>query len=262
MPATHVLQELGFELSRDGDQLCGTAIVSPHMWVPGTTRLRTSILAAWTDHAAGLLAVDVLAPRVPVTLDLDVHALQPPRGDGTIRVVAGALKAGRSVVVCRVDLTDGDGNPVGHAAASFMAAPDPALTMPPDTIAAAEQVRPGALRVPFAERARCERRGPGVAVLQAGDDGLNAANTVNGGLVALAVEEAALSLAPGATLASMTLRYLRPVRVGPAVAIADVYAGLGRVEVRDAGSDDRLAVLATTRTFARPALGNATRRVS
>jgi hypothetical protein len=44
----------------------------------------------------------------------------------------------------------------------------------------------------------------------------------------------------------MALRYLRPVRTGPAVATAEVRAGLGRVEVRDEG-DDRAAVAATTR---------------
>ena len=49
--------------------------------------------------------------------------------------------------------------------------------------------------------------------------------------------------------ASLASRYRRPVRIGPAVATADVRAGLGRVEVRDAGGGDRLAVVATTRTF-------------
>ena len=54
----------------------------------------------------------------------------------------------------------------------------------------------------------------------------------------MAAEEAALSLAPGATLASLDLRYLQPVRVGPAVAQADVRDGLGRVEVHDAGNEE------------------------
>jgi hypothetical protein len=45
----------------------------------------------------------------------------------------------------------------------------------------------------------------------------------------------------------LALRYLRPVRVGPAVATAEVRAGLGRVEVRDAGSGDRPVATATTR---------------
>jgi hypothetical protein len=81
-------------------------------------------------------------------------------------------------------------------------------------------------------------------------DGLNASGTLNGGLLALVVEEAALSAAPpGATLASLSMRYAQPVRVGPAVAEADVRDGLGDVVVRDAGRDDRLAVIATTRTF-------------
>lgn len=35
------------------------------------------------------------------------------------------MKAGRSVVVCGVDVTDGDGSPVAIGDASFMAAPDP-----------------------------------------------------------------------------------------------------------------------------------------
>jgi hypothetical protein len=47
----------------------------------------------------------------------------------------------------------------------------------------------------------------------------------------------------------MSMRYAQPVRVGPAVARAEVDEGLGRVVVRDTGRDDRLAVIATTRTF-------------
>ena len=251
-PDGHILQELGFAPVRTGDEMHGSALVSPQMWVPGTTRLRTSILATWADHASGLLAVELLAPRVPVTLELDVHAYQQPPGDGGIRAVARTVKAGRSIVVCSVDFTDDDGAPIALGTASFMAAPDPRLTMPPGiTLSDAMPERGERLRVPFAQRARCERREPGVAVLHRSDDGLNSAKTVNGGLVALAVEEAALSVTPRATLCSIAVRYLRPVRVGPAVASAEVLAGLGRVEVRDAGSEDRLAVVATTRTFDR-----------
>ena len=65
--------------------------------------------------------------------------------------------------------------------------------------------------------------------------------------LALAAEEAVLSLAPGETLGSLALRYLQPVRVGPAVASATLSAGLARVEVRDSGREDRLAVMASAR---------------
>ena len=133
-----------------------------------------------------------------------------------------------------------------------MPAPDERLTL---DIAA--QRRPGrpaprgqpSLTVPFAERAGCAVRAPGVAVLGHSEESLNASNTLNGGLIALACEEAALSLSPGTTLASLDLRYLQPVRVGPAVAEAEVRHGLGRIEVRDAGNENRLCVVATSRTF-------------
>jgi acyl-coenzyme A thioesterase PaaI-like protein len=73
---------------------------------------------------------------------------------------------------------------------------------------------------------------------------------LNGGLLALAVEEAALSLTPNTTLSSLAMRFLRPVRIGPAVAHAQVHHDLARVEVCDAGNADRLAVVATARAFA------------
>jgi acyl-coenzyme A thioesterase PaaI-like protein len=245
--AGHILSELGFATGRSGDEIHGSAPVVPEMWVPGTTSLRTSILAAWVDLVAGLAAIGVLAPRVPVTLELDVHVYEEAPAGGTVQAVSRLVKAGRSVVVCGVDLTDHDGRPVAIGTASFMAAPDPRLELPRHISLDAMPVPRGPLRRPFAERAGCLRREPGVAVLPRSDDGLNASGSVNGGLIALVVEEAALSLTPGATLSSMALRYLRPVRSGPAVATAEVRTGLARVEVRDAGGDDRPAVTATTR---------------
>ncbi len=247
--AGHILVELGFAVGRSGDEIRGSAPIVPEMWVPGTTSLRTSILAVWVDHAAGLAAIGVLAPRVPVTLELDVHVYEDAPATGTVHVACRLLKAGRSVVVCGVDITADDGRPVAIGTASFMAAPDRSLELPSDLSLDAMAVTRGRLHRPFAERARCRREEPGVAVLPRSDDGLNAAGTINGGLIALVVEEAALSLTPDATLSSMALRYLRPVRSGPAVATAEVRAGLGRVVVRDAGDGDRPAVTATTRVF-------------
>jgi acyl-coenzyme A thioesterase PaaI-like protein len=245
----HILAELGFAVARTGDGVHGWAQVIPEMWAPGTTGLRTSILATWVDHVAGLAAIEVLSPRVPVTLELDVHLYDDAPSAGTVHAVSRVVKAGRSVVVCGVDITDDDGEPVAIGTASFMAAPDPRVALPADLSLDLPRSGP-TLRRPFAERAGCRRREPGVAVLPRSDDGLNAAGTVNGGLIALVVEEAALSLAPGARLSSMALRYLRPVRTGPAVATAAARSGLARVEVRDEGDEDgRPAVTGTTRAI-------------
>jgi acyl-coenzyme A thioesterase PaaI-like protein len=99
----------------------------------------------------------------------------------------------------------------------------------------------------------CERRETGVAVLPRSDDGLNASGTVNGGLLALVAEEAALSCFPDSTLSMMALCFLRPVRVGPAVARAVVHDDVAEVTVVDAGRGDSHAMTATARVFLPPA---------
>ena len=247
--APHILSELGHAIRHDGDGLLFRASVSPEMHAPETTHLRTSILAVWADVMAGLLAAETWAPRVPVTLELDVHLHRPAPGAGALHGRATRLKAGRTVFVAGVEFTADDGEPIALAAASFMSAPDPAVTLPPrlsvDLPASAHR-----LTVPFAERAGVHGRGPGMAVLPRSEDGLNSSNTVNGGLIALVAEEAALSLAPGTTLSSLGLRYLQPVRRGPLVATATQHDGLGQVLLRDSGSEDRLSAIGTTRTFA------------
>jgi acyl-coenzyme A thioesterase PaaI-like protein len=152
------------------------------------------------------------------------------------------------VFVAGVDFTSERGEPIAIAAASFMSAPDPAVRLPA-TLSVDAPASGERLRMPLAQRAGCARREPGVAVLPRSEDGLNSANSVNGGLIALAAEEAVLSLAPEATLCSLGLRYLGAVRAGPLVATARVHDGLGQVELRDAGNGNRLSATATARTF-------------
>ncbi|OLT30292.1 thioesterase [Actinomadura sp. CNU-125] len=244
----HILSELGLAIVEVGEELHGTAVVTPHMHVPGTARLRTSVLAAWADNLAGLLAARVMNPRVPVTIELDVHLHAPAPGDGEVRAVARVVKAGRSIFVAEVEFVSAEGEPLAVAGASFMLAPDPAVRLP-ERLSIGDPPR-RRLAVPLAERAGCRRGEPGTAVLERSVDGLNSSNTVHGGLLALVAEEAVLSVAQGGTVCSLGLRYLQAVRVGPAVASAGLDQGLGRVEVRDSGNGDRLSVIATVRTFA------------
>ncbi len=244
-----MLTELGFAMRQVDDKMEGTATIIPEMCVPDTVHLRTSVLAAWTDHLGGLLACLTMAPRVPVTLQLDLHLLAPTPGAGTVRCVGRTVKAGRSVCMAAMEFTADNGVPIAVSTTSFMTAPDPTLTLPADLRLGGSPTGP-ALRVPLAERAGCARVSPGVASLPRSEDGLNSAGTVNGGLLALVAEEAVLSAsAPRTTLASMSLCYLRAVRVGPATATAKVRSGVGTVEVCDAGDDDSLAVTVTTSAF-------------
>jgi len=243
----HIMRDLGFSVGLIGNEMHGSAHVVPEMWVPDSDALRMGILAAWVDMVAGHLAIDLFTPSVPVTLDLDVHLHRQALAVDVVRMVGRTQKAGRSVAVLSVDI-EADGASIGFAHATFMAAPNPSLKMP--TIVSDEGLltpHPARLTVPFAERAGCELRAPGVVEIPMRPDGLNAAGTLNGGLLALAVEEAALAAGGGLPLESMSMRFASPVRFGPAVATAEVCDGLGSVVVRDEGREDRLAVIASTR---------------
>jgi acyl-coenzyme A thioesterase PaaI-like protein len=244
------MSELGFAMRHVGSELVGTAPVIDAMCVPGTANLRTSVLATWADHLAGLLAALAMTPRVPVTLQLDVDLIAPAPGSGLVRGTGRVLKTGRSVFFAGVKFDSDDGEVFAVGTGCFMAAPDETLNLPPSL--SLEHAPPAqTLSIPLARRAGCDRLEPGIATLPRSDDGLNSSQTVHGGLLALVVEEAVLSLSPGATLSSLNLRYLRPVRVGPAVATARTAAGLAQIEVRDGGNGDRLSVLATARLFGR-----------
>jgi acyl-coenzyme A thioesterase PaaI-like protein len=243
----HLLSELGFTSRLVGGELHGSGAIAPPMHVPGTSLLRTSILATWADMLGGTMTMRAITPRVPVTLELDVQLYRPAPSAGRLQAIGRVAKAGRSVIVIEVDFLDERGETFAFSGSSFMAAPDSSVTLPlPASID--RPPREPTMTLPLADRAGCKREQPGTAVLPRVEDGLNGVGTIHGGLLALAAEEAVLSLAPGETLSSLGLRYLQPVRVGPAVATATISAGLGRVELRDCGREDRLAVTATTRT--------------
>lgn len=243
----HVIRELQFAVRRTGDGLTGSAAVTAPMHTPLSSSVRISVLAIWVDMVAGLLAVEALTPKVPVTIELDVHLAAPAPGHGLLTADGRALRSGRAVFVSGVELAV-DGVAVGVGGASFTTARDPSLTMPLGT--SIDRVPQGPpLAVPLAQRVGLERLGPGQVVLPCRSDGINAAGTLNGGLIALAAEEAALSLAPGRSAASLALRYLRPVRKGPLVASGRANGDVVAIELRDAGHGNRLAASAVVRLF-------------
>lgn len=251
-PTTHIVGETGLRVQLDGEQLCMTAELTPHLAVPGTDLLRTSVLATWTDVLTGLLATTgIPTGGVPVTLDLSLDVLAPVPCTGTVEGRCAVLKAGRSVVVLGAEFWRPQGALIALATAAFVATPDPRYSLPPLTQSVAGLASPSRqlLQEPLAQRASCARAAPGVAVLERREDGLNAVGNINGALLALLAEEAVLSAAPpGAHLANLALRYLRPARTGPVVATAEGHGALSRVELRDTGQDDRLVITAVTRT--------------
>lgn len=245
-----VMADLGLTIEAVGDELHGRGDVVANMWQPGTETIRPSILVTWADTILGLLAAREMAPQVPVTLELDVHLFDDLTGTPTIRSVGQVAKAGRSVLVLSIDFLVNDER-VGFGHAMFMAAPDPTLRMPTGSWALDRfKSVGGTLDVPFADRVGCKRLEPGEASMPCAPELLNRSKTLNGGLLAVVIEEAALSAyGAGATMLSMHIRYMRPVRTGPAIATAESRGDLAEVHVRDAATDG-LCVIATTRAVA------------
>jgi acyl-coenzyme A thioesterase PaaI-like protein len=107
----------------------------------------------------------------------------------------------------------------------------------------------GGMTRPFAENVGARVVEPGVVEVDRRPYVMQPWGTVQGGVIALLGELAAESLMGGAVI-DLDVRYLSAVRVGPARTSATaVGASTVRVEVRDAGSDDRLAALVVARTL-------------
>jgi acyl-coenzyme A thioesterase PaaI-like protein len=246
----HVLSEVGWNGRRVGDEWHGEAQILRELHVPAAPHLRVAMLSCWSDHLIGMPAVHALMPRVPTTLDLQLNLYRPAPGSGLVRGRGWLIKTGRSVLTGTVEFTDETGEVFAEGSGSFMAVADPNLRMP-ETISLELPPRAPSLTIPIVERIGIVHHARGQVELPRSDNGLNSSNTVHGGLLAILAEEAVLSLAEGRNLSALSVRFLRPVRVGPAMATARLRNGLAIIEVRDAGSEDRLAVTATARIFDR-----------
>jgi len=240
-----ILGELGLFMEQEGLPLLAHAAVFSELCLPGTEALRLGVVGAWADLVTGTVAAEALDPRIALTLDLEVQALGAALTGTRVRVEAEAVKVGRSVTVCRARFDDdATGAPVAVAYASFMASPDPGHVWADGF---SRMQLDGRTAVPLAERMHLRHVAPGVVELPHQPDGLNASGAIQGGLVAVAVEEAARSTAgPDARVEMFNLRYLRPFTVGPARATATRQGAVVVVELEDAGSG-RLGAVATVR---------------
>ena len=104
------IRDLALLTDLDGDGLVGVGETVPEMFVPGTNVVRASVLATFADIVAGKFANSKFAPSICVTLDLDLHLVRSPAGDGFrpgdgIRCRSSVVKAGRRIVVMGFDIT-------------------------------------------------------------------------------------------------------------------------------------------------------------
>jgi len=224
--------EMGLRMSVEGDGIRGDAESRPELWLPGTQQLRPAVLATWADSLTGIVAGRGFLPRVGVTLDLDLHLYRPIEGQVAVVGRSRIVRAGRNIVIAEAVFTVGDDpTPVALSRAAFMASPDPTHVKPDGfAIDTLQPVR--YLSMPVAERARIEWV-DGHPEIPCVLENQNATFAIQGGLLALVAEEALRVAAPGTAITSISLRYLRGFREGPARAVADVRDGLATVDLVD-----------------------------
>jgi acyl-coenzyme A thioesterase PaaI-like protein len=175
-----------------------------------------------------------------VTLDIAVRMVAEHAGDH-LDVSGEIIKRGRSTVAAEVRFTDKrTSDLVATSYVTFMASPRPQDLAPP---LARGMRTTGSMSIPFPEFVGTRILSVGVVEVDLTPFVMQASESLQGGIVALIGELAAESLTRSQVL-DLDIRYLSAVRVGPGRATASLLrADLVRVEVRDIGSENRLAAL-------------------
>jgi uncharacterized protein (TIGR00369 family) len=261
-PRRHMLRDLRVEVDLRGDQPVIRAPVVPEILGPGGA-VRVGVLGIALDIFGGSLAVQTVAPDWALTAQLELHLLRPLR-EGTLTVTGRSLRAGKTNLVAeaRIDESAATGAPIAVGRLTFTRVParggEPSRGQ-----------RSGQLHV-FAEgNEKLPARfaeAVGLRVLDAAKGAVeialvpyvhNSVGALQGGLVVTLADLAAESagralLARDVVTTDLSVHFLALGREGPVRSRAsllrhDDTGALFSVELHDAGSEERLAAVATAR---------------
>ncbi len=248
-PQIGFTSELGLhvEVGPESDTLLGHAEIGPEVCIPEAGVLRPSVLLTWADILTGSLANERTLPKICMTVDLGVRVVAPIPDGAAVTAIGRILKGGRTLTFTETTFSI-DTEVVARCLGTFVASPRPQDTA--TSAFAAVTSREHTTRRPPAsvtEMLGSIVLAPGVVEVPRAARILNWADTVQGGAVAAAAEEAVLALDGPSVPIELDVRYLGAVREGPMRASAERFGPWMRAEVRDAGNGDRLAAVATAR---------------
>lgn len=213
----HYIGSLCVSVSFDGERAWGSAPVLPQAFAPGSTTIRTGILATYVDIVGGHVPSGALGP----TVDLRVQVVAPPPTDGTVRLEGRVLRVGGRLVVAETALHSGDDpRPFALAVSTFrnhhlgMVLPEPRSARPAMAEASFDELLAVSVRD---ERTLELTPTPRLA------NGVQ--GTVQGGVQALFAEmaaEHAVSAGRAMTARDLDIRYLDRLGNGPLVAAVDL----------------------------------------
>lgn len=258
-PDDHVMRDLRLWTERDDSGSRSHVEVTP--WIRSSAGvIRVGVLATLVDMAGGEGAVRAVQPEWVATSDLVLHVIRPV-SEGVVVARPDVLRRTRSTVVIEVDLS-ADAEPVGLATMTFAVLPARSGVQRMGT--GREEPRTdfalagSGLTAPLemALQARVVDAARGIVELPITPWVGNSLGALQGGVVAMTVELAAEAagravLGGDVTTLDLAINYLSLARKGPVRTSVRVLRegdreALLRVELRDAGSDDKLCTVATT----------------
>ena len=259
-PPRHMLRDLRVEFERQHDQRQLAVALVPEL-LTDRGALDAGVAAVLVDIQGGGAALEHVHPDWMVTSDMTLHMARPVR-HGTVVGRSRVLRAGKHNVVLEVDLTAvGDSSPAVISQLGFTRIPrrdDTPSSGPVESPAHTTFALPGSGFVaPFYDSLglRTVDAVTGRLELDVVDYQRNSVGGMQGGVVvALATQSAEAivgsALGLSVTTRNLTARYLAMARVGPLRSEAEIVRADGdsavvRIELRDAGQDDRLCTLVT-----------------
>lgn len=235
----------------------GTIVVHPHL-ADDHGDLRAGALLTISDNIAGLTCgLGALPDGWVVTTNLMLRIAGTARVDDTLRARSRVLRRGKSAVVADLDLRGAGGARVAvgmlTSAVLVPEAGPPHWERPARLDHARAADAPDL--PPLYEWLAVQPDDQG-ASLAVSDELRNPWGIVHGGVTAALIDAAATHVVAGTVTRDAIVHYLAPNRVGPVQAIATPIGTrpdgtVVRVEVRDAGSNDRRTALAVVTVGAR-----------
>lgn len=240
-PAHHLLRDLAFTTDTSNPTTTTTTLtITPGLC--DSRGIRLGVLATLVDVGGAGIALRAIAPDWIATADLQTHVVRPV-SDGAVTLTCRPLRIGARRVVIDAELVDDDGAVCGTGRMAFARIPGTATKASVEEVteprSAARTMEGGSPVIePIVDQCGMTAVGPGQIRFDKSPYVENSFGTVNGGVLALAAEAAAVSAAGGGHAQDLHIHYLEQIGDGPVGVTAEVVrhgdgAHLCRVTIED-----------------------------
>jgi acyl-coenzyme A thioesterase PaaI-like protein len=208
----------------------------------------------YADVVAGGQARTRTLPQLSVTVDLTLDILDPEAPQRSVPELflhSRILRGGKRLIFTETTVSTPQGTLLAVCTGCFSAISRTLNALGDGPVERVPRYERSLLTVPLVDRVGLEVPSPGTAEIARRSDLGNSTDSLMGGLHALLGEVAAVSRVEAESAAphfvnGLQVRYLAPVRVGPARATVEVLGGppsrrIARVGIRDASAPQELA---------------------